>query len=77
MWRGDCRRSGNRRSGNTWTTRHDRIPVRTLPVSLLLAGSLAANTFESVRVGKGVYALAQAHAFLPNQDFLVFQAGKS
>jgi len=44
---------------------------------LLLAGSLAANTFESVRVGKGVYALAQAHAFLPNQDFLVFQAGKS
>jgi len=44
---------------------------------LLLAGSLAANTFESVRVGKSVYALAQAHAFLPNQYFLVFQAGKS
>ena len=52
-----CGTSGNGRSRGTRTIRPDRIMARMLFACLLLASSLAASAFDTVRVAEGVYAL--------------------
>lgn len=51
-----CRKSGVWRSSGARRIRNHTIMARTLLVSLLLAVSLTANAFETVRVADGVYA---------------------